>query len=195
MKNESYATAHDISDAKRRLREEVRQLKALRESRENNEEAEALGTLLLHHPHWLSARHILLFHPLPDEIDIFSAVKDTDKQLLLPQVTGETTMVLHSYEGEDSLKKGAFGIMEPTGNTFYDYHEIDLAIIPGVAFDSEGHRLGRGKGYYDRFLPLLSPHCHKMGVCFSYQLFPSIPHDSHDIMMDEVLSVNVKTGR
>ena len=66
MKNESYATAHDISDAKRRLREEVRQLKAMRESRENNEEAEALGTLLLHHPHWLSARHILLFHVQKD---------------------------------------------------------------------------------------------------------------------------------
>ena len=77
--------------------------------------------------------------------------------------------------------------MEPTGRSFTDYASIDLAVIPGMAFDTSGNRLGRGKGYYDRFLSLLPPYIYKIGVCFGFQMFDSIPSDTTDIRMNEVI--------
>ena len=63
---------------------------------------------------------------------------------------------------------------------------IDLAIIPRVAFDVHGNRLGRGKGYYDRLLPRL-PHTYKIGICFPFQLLEKVPTETQDVRMDEVL--------
>jgi 5-formyltetrahydrofolate cyclo-ligase len=62
-----------------------------------------------------------------------------------------------------------------------------VTIIPGMAFDVEGHRLGRGKGYYDRFLAKLSPTTYKIGLCFRWQFVDQVPTDEHDIPMDEVI--------
>ena len=66
---------------------------------------------------------------------------------------------------------------------------FDVAVIPGMAFDADGHRLGRGKGYYDRFLPLI-PRAYKIGLCFPWPLVDEVPSDAHDIMMDGVISQN-----
>ena len=96
-------------------------------------------------------------------------------------------MELRRYSGPADLQRGAFGIFEPTGELFTDYNTIDVAIIPGMAFDAKGHRLGRGKGYYDRFLAKLSPSTYKIGLCFSWQLVDYVPTDEHDIPMDEVI--------
>jgi len=78
---------------------------------------------------------------------------------------------------------------EPSGELFTDFDRITLAIIPGMAFDHQGNRLGRGKGYYDRLLPQLS-HAYKLGLCFPFQLLTEeIPHEPHDCRMDEVFSI------
>ena len=66
------------------------------------------------------------------------------------------------------------------------YQAIDLAIVPGMAFDPQGHRLGRGRGYYDRFLPLI-PQAYKIGLCFPFQLVGNVPTEPTDIAMDEVV--------
>ena len=100
----------------------------------------------------------MLYYSLPDEVDTHTLVDSllmSHKTILLPRVTGEGTMELRRYTGPSDLAIGAYNIMEPTGEVYDDYEEIDLAVIPGVAFDAEGNRMGRGKGYYDRFLPLV----------------------------------------
>ena len=107
------------------------------------------------------------------------------KQILLPVVIGND-LELRLYTGPQDLKKGAYGIEEPVGEPFTDYASIDLAIIPGVAFDVHGNRLGRGKGYYDRLLPRL-PHIYKIGICFPFQLLEEVPTEALDVRMDEVL--------
>jgi 5-formyltetrahydrofolate cyclo-ligase len=78
--------------------------------------------------------------------------------------------------------------MEPTGELFpvESYHEIDLAVIPGVAFDRLGARLGRGKGYYDRLLSQM-PNAYKIGICFPFQLLERLPSEPHDVLMNEVI--------
>jgi 5-formyltetrahydrofolate cyclo-ligase len=88
----------------------------------------------------------------------------------------------------DTLERGAFGILEPTGEVFLDYNQIELAIVPGMAFDKAGHRLGRGKGYYDRLLPNL--HCPKIGLALPCQIADEIPTEEWDIFMDEVIFGN-----
>ena len=77
--------------------------------------------------------------------------------------------------------------MEPSGGNFTDYAAIDLAIIPGMAFGSKGHRLGRGKGYYDRLLSQLTPKTIKIGLCFPWQRVDYVPTDENDVSMDYVI--------
>ncbi len=131
---------------------------------------------------------MLLYHSLPDEVDTHAFIRrwSARKRILLPVVKGDD-LELRLYTGDDRLTEGAFHIDEPTGTAFTDYAAIDLAVIPGVAFDRQGNRLGRGKGYYDRLLPRI-PTAYKLGLCFPFQVLNQIPAEAHDIPMDEVLT-------
>ena len=87
----------------------------------------------------------------------------------------------------DALVPGAFHIPEPRHDApFLAPETFDLAIIPAVAFDRDGYRLGRGGGYYDRYLTGIS--CEKMGLCFDQFLLPSVPCEEHDVRMDRILT-------
>lgn len=139
-------------------------------------------------PQWQSARTVLLYHSLPDEVDTHDFIRrwSRSKRILLPVVRG-TDLELRLYAGDNCLAQGAFHINEPTGEAFTDYAAIDLAVVPGVAFDRLGNRLGRGKGYYDRLLPRLPATCPKIGLCFPCQLLDRIPSEAHDVRMDAVV--------
>ena len=140
---------------------------------------------------------VMAYWPLPDEPDIsplLDAWVAQGRVVLLPKVTGDDSMQLRRYTSPADLQEGAFHILEPIGEPFTDYDQIDVALVPGVAFDAAGHRLGRGRGYYDRFLsklyspshfPALSPL--KIGVCFPFQRVAEVPSEPHDILMDEVI--------
>lgn len=108
-----------------------------------------------------------------------------EKRMLLPVVVGND-LELRIYTNPDELTAGAYGIKEPSGKAFTDYQSIDFIIVPGIAFDERGFRLGRGKGYYDRLLPQLSGY--KMGICFPFQMVEEVPAESFDICMDEVIT-------
>ena len=180
--------------SKKSLRQHIRQRKA----RHTDEELVALSQpiveAVLADPRFQEAQTVLLYHSLPDEVDTgrllaelaLASADFSGKTILLPRVTGETDMELRVYTGPYDMTRGAFGIMEPSGALFTDYSQITLAIVPGMAFDCCGHRLGRGKGYYDRFLPLL-PQAYKIGVCFPFQLVDSVPTVPTDVVMDEVV--------
>ncbi|MBR6036399.1 MAG: 5-formyltetrahydrofolate cyclo-ligase [Bacteroidaceae bacterium] len=132
---------------------------------------------------------ILLYHSLPDEVcthDLIRTLYAQGYTVLLPSVVGDV-LALHIYEGEETMNTGAaFGIQESSGTLFTEYSQIDLAIIPGMAFTQRGERLGRGKGYYDRLLPHLK--CPLIGIAFPFQLLPSIPTEPHDIQMNEIIT-------
>lgn len=134
---------------------------------------------------------IMLYSALPDEVPtqiLMDELVAQGKMVLLPRVISDTDMELHRYTGKQDMQTGAYGIQEPTGELFTDYNAIDVAIVPGMAFDTDGHRLGRGKGYYDRFLTRI-PYIYKIGLCFSWQIVDSIPCDKHDVVMDEVIQI------
>jgi 5-formyltetrahydrofolate cyclo-ligase len=98
-------------------------------------------------------------------------------------------MTIHEYTGADSLQPSEpYGILEPTTPELSIINcQLLIAIVPGMAFDKQGHRLGRGKGYYDRFLSRI-PNIYKIGVCFPFQLVESVLSEKTDILMDEVIA-------
>ena len=134
------------------------------------------------------AQTIVAYYPLPDEVDVRQLLDvwiAEGKTVFLPKVTGEDTMQLRRYTGRDSLQEGAFHILEPMGELMTDEVSVDVVLVPGVAFDAEGHRLGRGRGYYDRFLRTCK--ARTIGVCFDFQKVDEVPVDAFDITIDEVV--------
>jgi 5-formyltetrahydrofolate cyclo-ligase len=137
---------------------------------------------------------IMAYYSLPDEVNTHGLIDDLvaeGKTVLLPKVTGPDTMELRRYTGRDDLQEGAYHILEPMGELFTDFSSIDLILVPGLAFDAAGHRLGRGRGYYDRLLSSLftihSSLFSSIGVCFDFQKVDEVPVDAHDIAMDKVV--------
>ncbi len=174
---------------KKELRKEIRARKRDIPVNELREMSRLACERLLAYERLSNASTVMMYYPLSDEVDVTPVIEqlaENGKTVVLPQVTGEATMVLRRYTGKADLQEGAFGIMEPCGEIFSDYETIDVAIIPGMAFDRRGNRLGRGKGYYDRFLPLLPARVYKIGICFPFQLLDDIPMEEHDIKMDVV---------
>ena len=146
---------------------------------------------IIQHPRIVASQTVLAYSALPDEVptqELLDQLVEQGKTVLLPHVVSDTDMLLRRYTGKHDLQEGAYGILEPTGELFTDYTAINVAIVPGMAFDAGGHRLGRGKGYYDRFLSRV-PYLYKVGVCFSWQMVDYVPYDEHDVVMDEVIQI------
>lgn len=129
---------------------------------------------------------ILIYSPIKSEVLVDSLVNryKNKKTFILPRINSAK---LELFYLSNSFTINKFGIKEPFDKKILDIQNIDLAIIPGVAFDRSNNRLGRGKGYYDKLLKTLSSNTLKVGICFPYRLFKKIPIESHDIKMDLVV--------
>lgn len=137
---------------------------------------------------FLKAKTVLVYWSLPEEVSTHEFItKWSDiKTFVLPQVDGDN-LTLRKLSAVEEMKKGKLNIMEPTGEVIQDYSLIDIAIVPGVAFDRIGNRLGRGKAYYDKLLPKLEG-VYKVGVAFDFQVLKEIPFEDHDVPMDIVIT-------
>lgn len=173
-------------------KKELRQLIRLRKQQHaaDNNSADIIARLK-ENEYFSRARTIFIYNALPDEVQTLSLIDELilqGKTILLPRVVSDTEMELCRYTGRQDLQQGAMGIWEPVGEQFTDYGTIDVAVIPGMAFDRAGHRLGRGRGYYDRFLAQRSTRTlYKIGVCFPWQMVDGVPTDANDITMDCVI--------
>ena len=130
-----------------------------------------------------------LFCSLADEPDTGTVLRrwSDAKRLAVPRVEGET-MRFCRYDPA-AMRPGAFGIEEPGPEAeTCDPAEIDLVLVPGVAFSPDGRRLGRGRGYYDRYLAQAGVRAVKIGVCFAHQLTEEVPAEPHDVRMDGVIA-------
>jgi 5-formyltetrahydrofolate cyclo-ligase len=142
---------------------------------------------------WKEARTVLVYYPMNNEVDLRSLVKkySDEKQFLLPATLTEHLIEVRQYIKGEPLKKGRYGIPEPKTPAWRG--PIDLVIVPGVAFDKDLHRLGRGGGYYDRFLKRVRIKM-KIGVCYDFQLHERLPHAVFDQMMDRVVTPSKTYG-
>ncbi len=177
----------DINTQKKKIRKKIKQIKA----DYTLAEKKALSVDILQQveqlPQFQSAKTVMLYWSMDDEVFTHDFVCKwaASKQVILPVVNGNT-LDLKVFKGVDNLIAGEnFGIPEPDGELFTDEQDIDFILVPGVAFDKENNRMGRGKAYYDRLLRELP--AYKTGVCFHFQLLPAVPTDQYDIKMDAVI--------
>jgi 5-formyltetrahydrofolate cyclo-ligase len=140
-----------------------------------------------------SAGSVMLYVPIPGELDCLSAVRaawDRSKTVLVPRVSPSQAGVMHAIriDSEDELEPGSYGIREPREGTPWEVEEIDLIVVPALAFDRGGHRLGRGGGFYDRFLARRRPSTPACGIGYSLQVVDELPREAHDQPLDLVVT-------
>lgn len=144
---------------------------------------------------------IVLYAPIQQEIDtglLFSKARFEGKRVLYPLVCG-ATLQFREVSAPEQCTPGTFGILEPCRmGEDHALETADLIVVPGVAFDLQGHRIGFGKGYYDRCLSQLQKHVTLVGLCHDFQLLEQIPAEGHDIRMQYVVTdkrtIKVVTG-
>ena len=145
------------------------------------------------HPAFKHARAVMMYMALTSEISLdlcFHMAWAAGKTVALPRVEGNHLKPCRVLNLEKDLTVGAYHVLEPReGCDSLAPEDLDLVIVPGVAFDRLGWRLGRGKGFYDRFIQILPETCHTLGVCFQTQLVKSVPYGSNDTCVREVIAV------
>lgn len=168
------------------IRRKVKALRVMLSEFEKQRAAEEVFSRLEKTAAFLMADRILMYHSLPDELGThaFLGKWAGRKHFYLPRVNGVNLDIL-PYD-QSRLELGSFHIEEPTGNDVVDPSEIELIVVPAVAYDRKGNRLGRGKGFYDRLLQTTK--ATKIGVGYGFQLVDEIPVEPHDVGVDIVIT-------
>ena len=177
-----------MHDDKKQARQRIRRLVGIMTPESKASQSAVIWERLERTTVFRNSTDILIYWSMDDEVPTPAFIEKWagEKRFYLPSIQGEE-LVVKRFTGASALTPGqSFSIPEPTGEPVTDLKPISLVIVPGRAFDNEGHRLGRGRGFYDRLLPQL-PHAVKAGVCFDCQKLPSVPVDSNDIQMDFVI--------
>ncbi|MEI6562628.1 MAG: 5-formyltetrahydrofolate cyclo-ligase [Verrucomicrobiota bacterium] len=155
------------------------------------EKSAAICRALAHTQEWRAARTVGFFSPLDSEpnVDLLWAVLG-DRTVCYPRIHGEDLVFIQVPDREALLESERWNLLEPPHR---DEHvvspgEMDLCFVPGMAFTADGHRMGRGKGYYDRLLAHPAFRAPAFGICFAEQLVAHLPMEAHDRPVSGVFS-------
>jgi len=168
------------------IRRNIKARKCLLSAAEQLSAAEKVFDALEKTAAFMMADNILLYHSLPDELSTARFIEKWHerKHFFLPRVNGVNLEIL-PYD-RSRLHIGAFNIEEPDGDDVVPVEHIEMIIVPGVAFDRNGNRVGRGKGFYDRLLA--ETRALKIGVGYDFQLVDEIDAEPHDVRVDIVIT-------
>jgi 5-formyltetrahydrofolate cyclo-ligase len=183
----------ELVATKRRWRRSILAAVATLDADDRHAQESALVDAFAGLPGWAEARTVLLYaSAFAEEIrtaPFLSMAYDAGKRVILPRVDRSAHRLRLHPVGDPSseLTPGVLGILEPRATLpEIPADAIDWALIPGVAFDDRGYRLGRGAGHYDRLLPGMRPDCICWAVCLSCQLVPCLPVEPHDVALEGV---------
>jgi len=156
------------------------------------EASESLWAQLQEQDFFKKARRIGAFYSITTEINmmpLLSGILASGKELYLPRIDHDHALLqFHPAPDLSQLQPGPFNTMEPKATTAIAPGKLDLILVPGLAFDNRGHRLGYGQGHYDRFLKVISKDCYVLGVAYSFQIIDKTPNAEHDIPVNAVLT-------
>jgi 5-formyltetrahydrofolate cyclo-ligase len=155
------------------------------------EKSQRIKNILFSQKEYKQAKLIMFYLTFKSEVDTSLMIKDTfslGKKVAVPIIEDKTIIPVELKE-KTPLIRGKYGILEPKHKEEINPDDIDLVIVPGVAFDIEGRRLGYGGGYYDRFLSSLNK-SFTIGLCFELQLVHRLPQQAHDIKVKEIITEN-----
>lgn len=178
-------------DEKQKIREYALAERALIPEQDRDLLSSAASGRLAALPEALSAALVLGYMSTAEEIDPAPALRtlvDLGVTVAYPRIAGPGALTLHVVRSDRDMEVGRFGIRQPTiSSPNVDPAEVDLVIVPGIAFDPSGIRIGYGGGYYDRLL-LRTPSAVCVGYAFESQLLGVLPHDEHDVPMDVIVT-------
>jgi 5-formyltetrahydrofolate cyclo-ligase len=183
---------NSISESKSELRRKLRGILKEMTSSQRAEQSERAIKLLRSRPEWREARMVALYAPLSTEMDLsplLSATLEEAREIAIPSfdVSSGKYLLRAIQNHTTDCVVGQFGILEPASHcAIVPGSRLDLILVPGLGFDKNGGRLGRGKGYYDRLLQECSGL--RCGCAFEEQLIPQIPMESHDLPMHCLLT-------
>ena len=178
----------DIYQQKKMLRKKVKMLKQQYPLQEKKHLSKAIFEKLESLDIFQNSSIIMAYWSMDDEVHTHEFIQKWmgKKRIILPVVTGDE-LELKEFTGVEQMKSGEqFGIPEPTGSLFTSEEQIELILVPGVAFDKNNNRMGRGKAYYDRLLRNTA--ASKIGLAFHFQIYEEVPFDELDVKMDMVIS-------
>jgi 5-formyltetrahydrofolate cyclo-ligase len=193
-------TRSEAVPRKRQLREQARRLRAAwaSDSLGRARDQAALQRALLASQLWQRAGVVLCYLPFGDEVaplplsqsaaGVVSALANPAPRLVSTRIDPESnTLMLHELSGP--LQRHPYGFWEPSADApRVAAREVDLALVPGLAFDLRGGRLGYGGGYYDQLLPLLPANAARIGVTLEALLFAELPNEEHDTRVSHLLT-------
>ena len=176
---------------KNKIRKEILALRKAMPIYLLEEYSKKIAEKLIKHPEYQSAELVFTYIDAKGEVktkDIIEHAWENRKRVAVPRVQGDI-MEFYLISSYEDLEPGNFGIMEPKKNSteVTDIHENSVVIMPGVAFDRSGNRIGYGKGYYDKYFSKY-PDLYKIALAFSMQIVSEIPADIFDIKADCIIT-------
>jgi 5-formyltetrahydrofolate cyclo-ligase len=180
----------DLAALKVALRRRMREVRRALEPSARLEAAGRAASLLVGLPEVEAARTVLVFASYGSEIStepLIGELRTRSRTVLLPFVV-EGRMEASAFDPDEPLVATALGPSEPPEPVAVDPSGVDLVVVPGLAFDRNGYRLGFGGGFYDAFLPRLRPDAPRCGLCFDRQLVEAVPHGPADRRVDLVIT-------
>lgn len=188
MKNSEKGRQIDIykMKSKQQIRVALKRKRALLPIRETKQLSAKICENLQNQPSFLQADAIYFYYPLGTEVNLLFLAEIAlamGKQIAFPKVNG-TKMDFYQVNSLTEFTEGSFHVMEPTGQRKI-CKETPLVLVPGLAFDTQGRRMGYGKGYYDKYFARYLG-CMKIGVCYEMQIIDEVPTGQYDIPMNMV---------
>lgn len=180
---------------KKEIRKKILQLKESLSEQEIQKKSSAIFNTLSNMKFYTNANNVMLYVSFGSEVltkPIIDDLLQQRKRVFVPVTVPKTKELIVSElkSFEDDLEIGHFGVMEPKKDALrpVDPTIIDLIVVPGVAFDKEGYRVGYGGGYYDRFIPRLTDQTPKVSLAFEMQLIDKVPTDKYDIPVEYIIT-------
>lgn len=189
---------HTCMETKKEIRKQIcRKREALSAEAVKNKST-AIQEKVLQLPEYKEADHILLYADFRHEVmtkDLFVAAIRDKKKVYFPKCESDSNhMDFYQVISVMQLEDGMWGVKEPKADEAHKYHyfqeENTLAIVPGVAFDTQGYRIGYGKGYYDTYLADKRA-ITLVALAYAEQLLEEVPHEAHDLKMDKIVTEKI----
>jgi len=176
------------------IRQKVLNMRGSMPREEVLEKSAKIHQKLFETQHYQSAATIMTYVDFQNEVETRSIIArafQEGKNVAVPICGSNYTLLPIKIESFEDLEPGTMGILEPKKTkNIIDVKKLDLVLVPGIAFDRKGNRLGYGLAYYDRFLNSLSPATITIALAYSFQIFPTIPQEEHDHRVNIIITEN-----
>ena len=171
-----------VGEQKHKVRQEIKNILKVYSSVQRDRQIESIGQQLETLPAYRKAKTVMFYWSISGEVgtkDLIGRAKEMNTQIALPVVMDKGEMVPYEFTASGDLVPGSLGILQPDAQRAspVSLDKLDVVIVPGVAFSRQGKRLGRGGGYYDRFLKKLPSSVKRIGLAFTFQVFEDLPFD------------------